>query len=301
MQKKDFSHAVEMTHRDASGSAMPYLLLHVFCFLGFNQVIGYGQKRNLQMLPMVVANYAVAAFVAVLLLFSGTRTFSWTSAAMGAANGLLYVVHLLILIAAFRAAGIGISAAVTNSCVVVPVLVSFLFWLEPMTSHQWIAVAMLPVAMLFMRPGQQGKTSLSFRADGLLAASFLAGGLIASIHKAQQVYCVPESRPLYRAGLFAVAAISSLVYLCAQKISFGRQEIYLGAILGAFNIGSLFFLLIALRHVPTVVLFPVAGCLAIVLNITLAKWLWKERLVFRQIIGIAISVAVIILVNQVKR
>jgi multidrug transporter EmrE-like cation transporter len=71
----------------------------------------------------------------------------------------------------------------------------------------------------------------------------------------------------------------------------------LGAILGVANLLQLLCLLLALRSLPAVVVFPVSAALGIVFNALASMLFWGERPAPRGWLGIALSVLAVVLLS----
>jgi len=97
--------------------------------------------------------------------------------------------------------------------------------------------------------------------------------------------------------LWVGAAAGSACYVALRRLRYRKPEILLGSVLGFFNVFTLFFTLLALSVVPAVVFFPTSLCSLIILNLFISWMLWKEKLIMRQLFGIALAMAVVILVN----
>jgi multidrug transporter EmrE-like cation transporter len=279
---------------------MVFLLLQVACALIFTQLLRYSQRRGSGVLATSAVNYVAAAGASAIMLAVAwpnvSPAASWLPAAMGVASGALYFTHLLILLGSYERAGVGITAAFTGMGIVLPVFVSWLAWREPMTPFRWAALALLLPAILLMRPPTRPQKHLSLQADLLLMASFAVAGAVSLLHKAVNVYS-PTCRPLYQACLFAVAAISSVGYARLRRLPFGREELSLGTVLGVSNVAATLFGLLALGALPAVIVFPTASSLNIASSVVASWFLWGERANGRQVVGLAASIAVVVLGN----
>ena len=76
----------------------------------------------------------------------------YPAGALGAACGASYFGQFLLILLAYRLAGVGITTAVSSMGLLVPILLSWRFWGEPMTPWRWGALALLRVAMVLIRP-----------------------------------------------------------------------------------------------------------------------------------------------------
>ena len=130
--------------------------------------------------------------------------------------------------------------------------------------------------------------------DAILVATLLCAGAVGTVHKASNVYaagCVP----LYQAALFFAAAVACATYVATRRVPYGRRIAVLGTALGVFNVLATLFVLLALSVLPAGVVFPISSSLTISLSVILGRVLWKEHVSARQIAGVVIAIAVVVL------
>ena len=283
---------------------MHFLVLHLFAVVIFLQSLRHTQRRGDDIFSVVAFNYAVAAVLsaAFYLCVVGVKAEPQPAAILlGAINGVLYYVHLLIILACFRAVGTGISIAVVNSASIVPIVVASVLWPvhETMNPLRWLAVALIPPAMILMRPAQDKHGPIGFKGDLLLAAAFIVGGLIMTIHKAGTVLGAGSPRAVYQYQtiLFALAMISSNACWLWRRYKPASHEVRWGILIGAFNVSATGVLLAAITALGAVMFYSTAAPLIIALTLIVAWVLWKERLNRRQAIGVATAIVIVVLTN----
>ncbi len=291
---------------------MRYMLLHILCGLVFTQTLRYSQRRRARDYVAGAVNYVLAAAVslAVLAVLAARRPLPslWPSAALGAACGASYFGQFLLILLGYRLAGVGITMAVAAMGIVVPILLSWLWWSEAMTLWRWTALALLPVAMVLLRPLRRRLRHLSVRADAVLAGLFLNAGLMGTLHKAVNVYAPGGGagdlflffRPhqlLYQACLFAAAAVSSVAYAVRRRGRCGRAELALGSVAGSVNVLGTISAVVGLGLVAAAVFLPTVTCASIALSVIVSRILWGERVTPRQIAGVLAAGLIVVLAN----
>ena len=65
-----------------------------------------------------------------------------------------------------------------------------------------------------------------------------------------------------------------------------------------YNLLALMAVLIALKHVPGTVFFPLVGCGVVILDNVTAPLLWKEPISRAAVLGVGVGVLAVILVVQ---
>ena len=289
---------------------MIYAALNTLFILIFSQTLRYSQVRGARDYVAGAVNYCLAAVLAGLALavVAGRPGVAlWPTALLGVANGASFFAQFLLILAAYRLAGVGITTAVGAAGIVVPVLVSWRLWGEPMTPWRWVALGVVPVSMLLMRRKPATRSHLSWKADLILAAIFLNSGLSYTLHKAANIYlpAVPAEpilffRPhqiVYGAFLFAAAAVFSAAYAAARRGRIGKADLALGSIIGVANVLATLFAVVGLGVVAAGVFLPTVTCASVALSATVSWVLWREKLTPRQLVGLAAAAGVVVLVN----
>ncbi|MHC4917776.1 MAG: hypothetical protein ACYTGB_20055 [Planctomycetota bacterium] len=294
---------------------MHWIVLYIFCALHFSQLLRLGQKRSCRTMAVVGVNYLLAAAISIsaMLLLGGLGAKGQARLFMyGSANGVLFVLHALVMMAAFRIVGTGITWAFVGSGVVLPVIAARYIWKENVSGLQWLALALVPVAVALMRPpkkeGEAGRRA-GLKGDVILLLCLLMAGAIGTLHKAQEVYVkmlplargasafVSPERVFYQSMLFLATAVMSICYMLAARIRPTGKEAAIGLGVGFANTCGLFFALLAINTVAATVFFPSSGCLVIVANTVAGRIFWKERLVPRQWVGLAVALTIVVLAN----
>ncbi len=265
------------------------------------QSLRFAQLRGTQMLPTIAVNYVVAflaSFTVLLFRSEGLPSVSpWLPLGMGAFNGVLFISSVPFLLGSFGSTGVGVTTATLRGATLIPVLVSWYAFQEPMNSFRWIAVGLLLPAMFMIRPRDATRPDLTVKTDLFLLALFVNAGLIQTMHKLAEVYLEVGQQEIYKTTVFGTAALISLVILLVQRRIPSHRDVKFGCLLGLINTCTILFLMIALNHVPAVVLYPSVSSLTILINVVLSWRLWNETLLRRQLVGIALVIAILCLVN----
>ena len=279
---------------------MLYALIFVCSGVIFAQLLRFAQQRRANLPAVIAINYSVAVLGCAVFrlpaaLSSGNLDCRLIVA--GVATGLLYILHMMVLLRCYRAVGVGITSAVVGVAVIVPILAARAIWAEQITPLQWIAVVLMPAAILLMRPRPRHRVELHWKEDLLLLANFVLAGTIFTIHKSMTVIAPSQSFGLYQTSLFATAAGLAVGYLIFRRLRPLRFEIIVGSMVAVSNVICLTTMLLALKALSAAIAFPTTHCSVIAFNLIVARLLWQERLQGRQLIGVALALGIILLVN----
>ncbi|MAE61344.1 MAG: hypothetical protein CMJ49_08325 [Planctomycetaceae bacterium] len=275
--------------------------------VGFMQAFRYAQHRSGSVMFVAAVNYTVAALISVIVMLTGsddpTQALTTPVITLGLANGISYFLHLLIILASFRLAGVGVTSAILSTAVIIPVLTAHLLWDDKANAWQWAALGLLPIGMLLMRPRSANGIHLTWRADVLLVLLFIGGGVIQTIHKAIDVQSADAGashaavRHVYIAVLFVTTALCTIAYAVATRVKADVAGTALGAIIGAINATLTALILLALSVMSAAVYFPVSTAVVVALNVIISWLFWHERITRRQAVGLIVAVIIVVLAN----
>lgn len=279
---------------------MTYLALQIGCVVLFTQLLRFGQQRGAAVWVVVWVNYAcaTAASAAVwLYVYDRGGSLSGTAAALGVVCGTLYFLNVLAILASYRLAGVGITMAVMSSGAVLPVVVSWIAWSEPMTVYRWASLPLVWVAICLMRPVGTPERPRTWKGDGVLLFTLLISGAAGLTHKAVNVYAATSDQPTYQTVLFLVATAFSVAYAARKRLAHARRTVWIGIATGLANTAATAFALLALSVLSAPMYFPMSTASVVGLSVIVSRFLWNERITRRQGLGIASAIAVVFLVN----
>lgn len=249
-------------------------------------------------LSMLLSNYLVCILLGMFycdfqIFLPGESRFS-TSLVLGLFNGFLYLSSFVIYQYNTRKNGIVLSSIFIKLGLLVPMVVSVLFFREIPTAFQIIGFLLAIIAILLInRTENSEKKSLGF---GLILL-LLLGGSADAMSKVFSVFC-PETL----SNQFLLFTHCTAFLLCAMLVIFkkerpGKQEFLYGAIIGIPNFFSSKFLLSALTTVPAVVAYPTFS-VSTMLMVTLAgTWFFREKLNKFQWVALVIILVALALLN----
>lgn len=284
---------------------MLFLFAHVLALTAFGQSLRWGQRRTGNIIGISAVNYVAAslaaAFVLALTLGSqGAGPNPLRLTGLGLLNGSFYFLCLLVMLMGYETAGIGITSAVISCGCVVPILVARVVgWEDRLLPTQWAAVALLPAAILLMRPPPKQKKKLDWKADLILLAAFLIPAASSTMHTAAARWGGGElpGQAVYTTAIFIAALFWTGGYAIVRREPIRRAQAGLGVFIGLINIAATVCLVQSVRQIGAAVFFPTAGPSIIILHLLVSWKLWKEVLTKRQLTGVGVAIAVIVLAN----
>ncbi len=137
---------------------------------------------------------------------------------------------------------------------------------------------------------------------GVLALTFLCGGAVDVTMKSfEELFGADNSRVLFLLLAFGIAFLIGAAVVGWRGWRNGvwpdGRTVAWGALLGAFNYGSLEFILRAIERLPGTVVFPLNNIAIVILAAVLGVTVWNEVLSRRNRVGLTFAVVALVLLN----
>lgn len=203
-------------------------------------------------------------------------------AGVGVLNGIFYLVSFVLMQWNTRHNGVTLSSVFMKLGILVPTLLSVVWFKESPTSLQ-ITGFLLAIAAIVIINFQKGQR-LTKNSWALLLMLIL-GGMGDGMSKVYEVYGNPGLQNVFLFFTFFAAMILCLILTRSRNERLGIKELAFGAALGTPNFLTSLFLLKSLDTVPAVIAFPTFS-VAVILVVAAAGILaFHEKLQRRQMIG----------------
>ena len=280
---------------------MHYLLLAILCSAAMAIVLKRFKDPAGNRYGVILGNYITCVVIALVALGSpaGLVSGSGVTYLCGAVAGVLFVVSLVTMQNCIRANGATLSAAFSRLGLLIPLGVSIAFLGERPALWDCLGLALALGALLLISDGGDGGGQRPRTA--LLIMTLLTSGLSDLMAKVfERVGSRGEDR-LYFACLFAAAALVTGLLALREKGRTGKRllpaELAMGILVGVPNYFSSFLLLRALSSMPAFLVYPLFSTGTILAVTAFSVPVFHERLTRRQIIGVVMILAALVLLN----
>lgn len=285
---------------------MIYLVLSILISSLIFVVFKLFEVYRINTLHAIVANYIIASITGLLnykepidLAEIPGKPWFWGCVALG---GLFIAVFNVMALTSQRN-GLSVASVAGKMSVVIPVVFGVWAYNETVGIIKVGGIILALVAVYLTSVKQKG--ALVKKGTLLLPVLlFLGSGIIdASIKFIETRYVEPNGIPIFSATVFACAAIIGIVLLIAQVVRgtfrFNFKNIIGGIALGVPNYYSIYFLLRALQTdgLESSTLFTINNVAIVMLTTLFGLWLFKEKLITKNWIGIGLAIVSIIVVT----
>ena len=261
---------------------MIYLIFAIISSSSIALILKFNSENKRSTLQMLAANYLSATLIAgVRLLIDPAATYSNFSLFFGMGMGLLFALSFFAYAAAVKAAGTSLATTASRLSLIIPFLLSALFYAEKPGLFQYFGfiMALFTIGLFYYSLRHPGNTqSLHFKDYIYLLLVLIGIGLGDSAMKIFKEARDTSEEPWFIFFIFSTALLYILVILLYRKETFDSKATRNGLIMGIPNMFSTFFLLGALARLPAVIVYPFNNIAIILFTTIMAYLLWHERL-----------------------
>lgn len=277
---------------------MFFLILAILCSTVISVIMRLSSEKVSARLSMLAANYLVCSFLGAFyadfdLFCTGQSGFS-TAVVLGLVNGVLFLGGFVLMQDSTRKNGVVLTALFMKLGLLVPMVVSVLFFDEIPALMQIIGFALAIAAIFLINMKKEGQTkAFSF---SLILLLLFAGGADAMAKVYDYHGNVALSGQFLFYG-FLTAFTLCLVLALMKKEKAGIVDAAFGVLIGVPNFFCSRCLLASLGQLPAVVVYPSFSVGTMMLVTVLGVAAFKERLSKLQWLALVLILAALVLLN----
>lgn len=267
-------------------------------------------KYNINTLHAIVLNYFVAAICGIILQpneieFAKTFAYSWFPFAIVLGVLFITVFHLMGVTA--QRSGLSVVSVAAKMSVVIPIVFGLVYYNESLGVIKFIGI-LLALAAVYLA-SIKTKDGLKIKTSNLIfpLLVFLGSGIIDTTVKYVEGEHVGENDiPIFSATIYAMSALLGVGLIAFQafqgKFKFQFKNVLGGIALGIPNYFSIYFLVLALRSgiFESSGIFTLNNVSIVMVSTLLGVILFKEKILTKNWIGIALSILAILFITLGK-
>lgn len=260
-------------------------------------------RINANLSGAIIVNYLTATLLGLATNTSRINIETVSSASwlpIAIIIGLLFVVMFFLIGTSSHKVGITVTSLATRMSMIIPIAFSLFLFDEVISLPKILKIILTLVAVvlaIYHKPEKNIKPIMAF----LPLILFIGSGSVDTLVKTAQHLYIPENEvPIFSSSLFGISFLASLILLFTKKPGeqvFAKNTIPFGILLGAFNFGSLYFLINALNQsgIESSLIFGINNLSIVCISLITGRYLFKEKLTKLNWIGICLSLLCIVL------
>ncbi|CAN5243013.1 hypothetical protein BH23BAC3_BH23BAC3_00800 [soil metagenome] len=283
-------------------SGWVYIGLCAACSVAIAHFLKTSEYKKLSTIRVLTVNYVVAALIAFLtptggadIDFSFDEAFPALMLAVGV--GIIFITNFFIYSKSVSKNGVGISVAAMRISLLIPVLLSTLWYLELLETRQWIGVVTVFSALFLLLPNKRRMIREPLSAAWLLVLLFIGTGLGDGSLKIFEVeFLSILTKEQFMGTVFLSSmVVGFIVILVSGQFTFTKQELLMGVLVGIPNLYSAIFLIEALERMNGAIVYSTVNILTVLGATILGMIRWGDKLTVIQWAGIVVTIISILL------
>jgi len=282
---------------------MLYIFLSIISSSLIYVLFKYASHVNVKIFPAIVINYLTAAIIGFTISnhqFNIDNIINANWFYVSIVLGILFIIMFYIIGLSTNLAGISITSLSTKMSVVFPILFSIVYYKESINAYK-ISGMILAVSAIILASIKGENAHLKTGKLHYPLLLFIGMGIVDSLVKFnQEEYLknagIVESSTVCFAAAFIVGAVFYFLKSRTNSFKISLKTILIGIALGITNFGSLYFLIAALnsKFAESSIIFALNNTIVIAFTILVGKFIFKEKLILINWIGIGISIIAIV-------
>ncbi len=288
-----------------------YLVLFVVFSSIFTLCIKWVHVRGREdIITTGAINYIVAALIiAPWFVLDGQQTGNAAAMVAGGSMGIMYFINFFFVIWCIRVVGASSTTVVGVLSMLIPIIYAAIVWSSQPHWIQAVGIALAFVSLLLigLKPDRQktaktnedeSKGKVSWKAPLILGGFFLLCGLSRIAQESFKYESVESQKPTFLLAAFVASGVPSIVLLLWRRRKIQPMEATIGIIMGVANGSQTWFTLKSLDAMAGYIFFPVSSAGGIIFTMFVAVLWLHEKISRRALIGIAIAVVALVMMNM---
>ena len=270
---------------------MIYLLFSILCsVLIANLLVIFRKNKSSDILFIFLGNYFFASIFSFMTSTTPIREIGSFDIILGVITGILFLYNFIIFQKNIVINGLSLSVGVMRIAILIPILVSILFFLEKVLFLNYLGITIVFASFIFM-------TELkTFRKILWIIGLFLITGVSETALKIYKEFGHTDTG-FFIFLLFGAAFVFNLLLIFTKKKTLNFRSFGYGLILGIPNQLTTKFFLKGLDTVPAPIAFPFVASSVVLVCFLTDIFIWKKTFILYQKIGFGLMIAGIVLLN----
>lgn len=260
------------------------------------------EKKGLNTISVLAVNYGAAALASFLIsaangaLSESAANFPREMIVLAFVLGLFFIINFFAYSKSVHHNGLGISVAAMRISLLIPVLLSALWYNESLSGIQWAGIVLVFFTLFLLLPAEQNKNVMAAKWGTLPLIIFILTGFGDS---ALKIFEEESSQLLHASFFMGTVFLTSFVAGIVYSVSNGRHtikrtEFVMGLKIGLPNLLTPLFLIGALQQINGAVVYSSVSILTVLGGTLLGILVWSDRLTVRQGTGLLLSLIAIL-------
>lgn len=279
-----------------------FIVLSSACSVLIAHFLKVTEFKKLSTIKVLTVNYVIASAVAFFSPVGGAEfDFNFEAAlpaiVFAVIVGFIFIANFFIYSKSVSKNGVGISVSAMRMSLMIPVLLSTIWYMEMMSVSQWVGFFTVIIALFLLLPNKRRMLREPKSAAWLLILLFLGTGLgDGSLKIFEADFSSYLTKEQFMGTVFLSATVVGFVAVIIKRdFKFSVQEVVMGILVGIPNLYSAIFLIKALEMLNGAVVYSVVNILTVLGATVLGLIRWGDIVTPAQWAGIVATLLSILL------
>jgi len=278
---------------------MLYLGLAIISSSLVSTVMRFSEGKIKNNMGMFVANYAACSFLSLLFMdnmdFGKVEAKAGVAVCLGLFSGVLYLASFVLLQQNIRKNGVVLATMFMKLGVLIPTLMAIIIFREQPGFLQVLGIGLAIAAIIVIHFEKENVEASEYQF--LLIVLLLFSGFTDSMANIYDKLGSAELKDHYLLFTFLAAGVCAFVLWIKERQKLCVWDVVTGICIGIPNYFSSRFLLLALHHLPAVIVYPAYSVVTIAVISIVGVVLFKEKLSRKRLVAIALIFFALALLN----
>ncbi len=215
-----------------------------------------------------------------------------------------YVSTTVCQLIAIKIGSLAITSLVSSYSLIIPTLYGLIFLKEPLGTFKLVGLIILAVSLFLVRTqSEKSETTKKISLNWLIfvGIAFIGNGLCSTIQNIQQRRFDGAQNGNFMVYALAIAFVSLAVIVTVfERKDFGKfikKGSFLAAATGICNGATNLLVMICIATIASSIFFPLLSGSGLVITFLISAFIYKEKFIPRQLVGLGLGLVSIILLN----
>ena len=237
-----------------------------------------------------------------MLLFENSPVFVMGSLLCGLLCGVMYAISKTVMLRGYEKTSVAFMTLCHSSGMILPCIIGHFFWSEKLSVLSAFGVLLAILSIVLLKGGNEKNKKFSFQGSVFGGIIFLTSAGVMIAQKLMGIYFAEQSISAYNFYSFVVPFLMICCMIRPGQLAGGEKKnkriACICALGSAISLCVISFVMTSLSgSVPSVLLFPLFNGLGIIFVCLGSIFAFGERLNAKKLIGLAIGVIGLCLVN----
>lgn len=269
-------------------------------------------KHKITTLNALIVNYFIAFILGLIsqgnfsfehMLAVTSKDWFYGSMALGA----MFILVFSLMVVTTQKGGMSVVSVASKMSVAIPVIFVIVYYQESLSLLKLVGIGTALVSVYLVSVRKRDGLSIDMKYFIFPLLVFFGSGLIeSSIKFLEDTYVPDDEISLFSANTFLFACLTGLLVFgirrVTKKTGFKKKDVIGGILLGIPNYFSIYFFILALRikGLDSSSIFIINNVSIVLLSTLLGIVFFKEKMIGKNWIGIAVAILSIILITYTQ-